>query len=206
VKRDPIICLVTPGNRDPEGTLARVRAAVGAGVTLVQIREPRLPDRALFDLTRSACRAAQPTSARIVVNDRLDVALAAGANGVHLRGNSIDAARARALVGSALLIGRSIHDADEALGVERGGGCDYVVFGTVFSSPSKPGGRAAGLEALREVCRRVNLPVVAIGGITLENVAAVRAAGAAGVAAISLFDDVKSISSAVASVRRTFDT
>jgi thiamine-phosphate pyrophosphorylase len=203
---DPVICLVTPGNRHPEETLARVRAAIAAGVTLVQIREPQLPDRVLFDLTRAAGCAAPPASARIVVNDRLDVALAAGAHGVHLRGSSFDAARVRARGGSRWLIGRSVHDADEARAVERGGGCDYLVFGTVFASPSKPGAHTAGLEALREVCRCVNLPVVAIGGITCGNVAAVRAAGAAGMAAISLFADVKSISSVVESVRRTFDT
>jgi thiamine-phosphate pyrophosphorylase len=173
----------------------------------VQIREPRLPDRALLELTGRACDAARDSNTRVLVNDRLDVAVAAGAHGVHLRGTSFSAARVRARVGEAFLIGRSVHELVEALAAEREGGCDYLFFGTVFPSPSKPEGhRIAGLEALRDVCRRVTVPVVAIGGVTRERVPAVSAAGAAGIAAISLFDAAESLRSTVEFVRRSFDT
>ena len=203
----PIICLVTAGRHHPSATLDRIREAIDCGVTLVQIREHQLADPALTTLARQACEAASGTATQVVVNDRLDVALAAGAHGVHLRGGSFSAARVRARTGKALVIGRSIHDADEAAAVERDGGCDYLVYGTVFPSPSKPcGHRAAGAGALHDVCTRVKLPVVAIGGITRANLAAVRAAGAAGVAGITLFDDAESTSVVVESVRRTFDT
>ena len=188
-------------------TLQRIRSGVNAGVTLVQIREPRLPDPALLDLTGHACQAAVDTDTRVVVNDRLDVAVAAGAHGIHLRGRSFSAARVRARMGKPFLIGRSVHDLDEAIAADREGGCDYVIFGTVFPSRSKPDGhRVAGLDALHDVCRRVSLPVIAIGGITREHVADVSAAGAAGIAAISLFEDLESLRSTVEFVRRSFDT
>jgi thiamine-phosphate diphosphorylase len=203
----PIICLVTNGLADAAGTLLRVREAAAAGVDLIQIREPGLPDRALLNLTRRACDAARDSRARIVVNDRLDVALAAGAHGIHLRGSSFSASRVRARAGETFLIGRSVHQLEEAMAAEREGGCDYLFFGTVFPSPSKPEGhRIAGLDALREACDRVSVPVVAIGGITRERAGAVCAAGAAGIAAIRLFDDVGGIGSTVEFVRRSFDT
>jgi thiamine-phosphate diphosphorylase len=204
--KTPIICAVTDGRGDVVRTLALIHAATHAGVDLIQIREP-LPDRALVDLTRAACDAARGTAVRVLVNDRLDVALAAGAHGVHLRSSSFSAARGRMAAGEAFLIGRSVHDLDEAVAVEGEGGCDYVLFGTLFPSASKRSGhRTAGLEALREVCARVKLPVVAIGGITPVKSGPARAAGAAGVAGISLFEDLDSISSVVESLRRTFDT
>ena len=203
----PLICLVTSGDGDAAGLLDRIRAAARAGVDLVQIREPRLPDRELLDVTRRAREAAEGTTTRIVVNDRLDVALAANAHGVHLPANSFDAARVRTSAGSELLIGRSVHSLDEAIAAERHGGCDYLFFGTVFRSSSKPAGhRIAGLDALRDVCAHVTLPVVAIGGLTTATVGDVRDAGAAGIAAIGLFEDLESIPRTVKLVRRRFDT
>jgi thiamine-phosphate pyrophosphorylase len=205
--KTPIICLVTDGRGDVAGLLDRIRAAAKAGVDLVQIREPELADRELFEVTHRACDAAPGTPTRIVVNERLDVALAANAHGVHLRGSSFSAARTRAAAGGQFLIGRSVHTLDEAIAVECDGGCDYLLFGTVFASPSKPAGhRVAGVDALREVCARVRLPVVAIGGVTAATVGEVSAAGAAGIAAISLFGDVESIPSTVELMRRRFDT
>ena len=113
----------------------------------------------------------------------------------------------RERVGKGFLIGRSVHDLAEATAADRDGGCDYLLFGTVYPSRSKPEGhRVAGLDALRDVCRGVSLPVVAIGGITRERVAAVSAAGAAGIAAIGLFEEIESLRSTVEFVRRSFDT
>ena len=203
----PIICLVTDGRADAARLLDRIRAAARAAVDLDQIREPELPDRKLLDVARRACDAVQGTPTRILVNDRLDVALAAAAHGVHLRGNSFGAARVRAHAGPALLIGRSVHSLDEAIAAERDGGCDYLFFGTVFPSSSKPEGhRVAGVDALREVCARVTLPVLAIGGLTASTIGGLKQAGAAGVAAIGLFDDVASMPFTIELVRRRFDT
>ena len=124
----------------------------------------------------------------VLVNDRLDVALAAGAAGMHLKEDSIRARpRSRDRCRPDFIIGCSVHSAEDAEAVAAAGACDYLLFGTVYPSASKPGQPAAGVEALADVCRRVALPVLAIGGIDHSRVAAVAAAGAAGVAAIGAF-------------------
>jgi thiamine-phosphate pyrophosphorylase len=147
------------------------------------------------------------TECRLVINDRLDVALAVKAGGVHLPADGLPAARARAIAPSDFLIGRSVHSIAEAVDAERGGGCDYLVFGTVFESASKPVGHSvAGLAALASVCAAVRLPVLAIGGITLERVASVVAAGASGIAGIGLFatDSGPELNDTVRRIRRAF--
>ena len=124
-----------------------------------------------------------------------------------MRDDSIAASRVRAIVADPFLIGRSVHSVDAAREAERDGGCNYHVFGTVFPSVTKPDGHAAaGLEQLRLVCGAVRLPVLAIGGITETRASDVARAGAAGIAAISLFRDAASAGRAVAAVRRAFDT
>jgi thiamine-phosphate diphosphorylase len=123
----------------------------------------------------------------VIVNDRLDVALAGGASGIHLRGDSMDAFRVREVVPDGFLIGRSVHAADEARTVAGGGGVDYLVFGTVFATSSKRDVAAAGLSELKRTVESVSLPVLAIGGITETSVADVAATGAAGFAAIGFF-------------------
>jgi thiamine-phosphate pyrophosphorylase len=199
---------VTGGTRPGRRALVRLIAdAASAGVDLVQIRERGLDDSALLSLTREAVAAIRGSSARVLVNDRLDVALAAGAAGVHLRGDSIPSSRARALSGPGFVIGRSVHDEDEAAAMEAEGGCDYLLFGTVFPTSSKPPGhRLGGLTALRRACARVRIPVLAIGGISVERMAGVAAAGAAGVAAISLFYESDDLDATVRTLRRAFDT
>ncbi len=186
----PILCLVSRRGRGGTSALiARVEQAARAGVDLIQIREPDLDARALFELTRAALRAVAGTSARVVVNDRLDVALAAGAAGVHLRGNSFSAPDVRRLAAPPFLVGRSVHSEAEAAAVEAAGGCDYLLFGTVFPSLSKPAGHPiAGHEALGRVCARVRLPVLAIGGVSEATAPAALGAGAAGLAGIGLFE------------------
>ena len=203
----PIICFVT-GDRGLERPLLELIAeAARAGVDLIQIRERRLDDRALAILTRRAVDATRGTSCRIVVNDRVDIALAAHASGVHLRGDSVAASRIRAMAPDGFLIGRSVHDPAEAAAVEAGGGCDYLLFGTVFPSTSKPStDPISGPGALREVCARVAIPVLAIGGISIENVRQVAASGASGIAAISLFERGDPIAATVSMLRRRFDT
>jgi thiamine-phosphate pyrophosphorylase len=202
------LCLVSDGTKPSGPSLIRlIAAAAFAGVDLIQIRERRLDDRALLSLTREAMTTVRGSAARVLVNDRLDVALAAGAAGVHLRGDSVPPSRARALAGAGFIIGRSVHDEDEAAAVDAEGGCDYLLFGSVFPTSSKPPGhRVAGLAALQRVCARVRIPVLAIGGISVERAAAVAAAGAAGVAAIGLFYQSDDLRTTVRAVRQAFDT
>ncbi len=201
----PVLCLVTPGTSSPD--LQAIREAARAGVDLIQIRERSLDDRSLLALVRATIDAAAGSGARVLVNDRLDVALAAGAAGVHLRGDSMAAADVRRLAPAGFIVGRSVHGVREAEDVERGGGCDYLVFGTVFESASKPAGHAvAGVDALGRVCAAVSLPVLAIGGVTLANAAQVAAAGARGVAAIGLFAGPQRVADTVRVVRGLFDT
>jgi thiamine-phosphate diphosphorylase len=185
----PVICLVTDRARfgGIDGVVAHVAAAARAGVDLVQVRERDLEGRALQDLVVACLGAVDGTATRILVNDRLDIARAAGAHGVHLRADSPPAGRLRPQVPAGFLIGRSVHGVEEAVHVAREGGLDYLVFGTIFDTLSKPGQKAAGTTALRAAATRVGLPVLAIGGITLERLPAVAAAGASGFAAIGMF-------------------
>jgi thiamine-phosphate pyrophosphorylase len=163
-------------------------AVARAGVDLIQIRERGLDDRRLLALVRRVCAATTGYATRVVVNERTDIALAGEADGVHLPGTAPPAGRVRAVVPARFLIGRSVHIEAEAMQTELEGGCDYVMFGTVFSSASKPAGHPiAGISALAAVCRRVKLPVVAIGGIDEARANDAARAGAAGIAAIGLF-------------------
>lgn len=185
-----VLCLVSRlGSGGAAALLDRIGRCARAGVDLIQLREPGLDGRALLDLTRAALRTVEGTSARVLVNDRLDVALAAGAEGVHLRGGSFAAADVRRLAAPPFLVGRSVHSEAEAAVVAAAGGCDYLLFGTVFPSLSKPPGHpVAGCEALARVCARVRLPVLAIGGVSEETAPAALRAGAAGLAGIGLFE------------------
>jgi thiamine-phosphate diphosphorylase len=158
--------------------------AIGAGIDYVQIRETGLAARALVDVVHRAVARSHGTPTRVLVNDRADVARAASADGVHLKADGASVARTRALA-TGWLIGQSVHEA----GVSgNSAGADYLLFGSVFPTASKPAGhRAAGLDALARVAEAAAAPVVAIGGITPDNAAFAMAAGAAGVAAIGVF-------------------
>jgi thiamine-phosphate pyrophosphorylase len=191
-----------------DSLVQRIGAAARAGTHLIQIRQPQLEALALSRLVERALRAIEGTAARLLVNDRADVALATGAHGVHLRGDSMAAARVRAMAPPAFVIGRSVHSVDEAVAAERDGGLDYLLFGTVFPTASKPGGAAAGVETLARACAAVALPVLAIGGITASALAPVARAGAAGFAAIGLFANaaVDAMPHAVERACSVFDT
>ena len=154
--------------------------AIRDGVDMIQVREKDLSARELFQLACAIRDLALNTNTRILINDRLDVALAARLDGVHLPGNGLPAGRVRSLV---RVLGVSVHSVNEAIEAQRAH-ADFVVFGPVFDSPGKT---AVGLEPLRQVASTVNIPVLAIGGIDIENSAAVLQAGAAGIAGIRLF-------------------
>jgi thiamine-phosphate pyrophosphorylase len=196
-----------------ETLLLRVETATAAGVDWIQIREKDLSGRDCGLLTREALQRAAKSIAsnaaptRILVNDRLDVALSEGAGGVHLGENSLPLPEAKRLVKAQalsqdFLIGVSCHSLDAARSAASGG-ADYLFFGPIFSTPSKAAfGAPQGLERFAEVCRAVSIPVLAIGGITLANASACLAAGASGIAAIRLFQDARDMSSLVQSLRQ----
>jgi thiamine-phosphate pyrophosphorylase len=193
----PLICLVTDRHRlaerlelppnDPrtfEALAALVARAGAAGITLVQVREPDLSAAALAACVRRVIAGVEGTGTRIIVNDRLDVALACGAGGVHLKDCSMPVARVRGLAPAEFLVGESIHR-PEAAGTSE---ADYVVFGTVFPTRSKPPGQPlAGIEGLRVAVQAARVPVMAIGGVGQSELAAVVATGADGVAGVDLF-------------------
>ncbi len=175
--------------------------AVASGVDFVQIREKDLATRDLLSLVERAVEIARGTATRILVNDRLDIALSAGADGVHLGGQSIPSSRVRAVVTREFHVGISCHSLDEALEAEATG-VDYILLGHIFDTPSKREyGSPLGLEKLREVASSVRTPVLALGGIRVERVASCREAGAAGIAGISLFQNAESIEAVVRQIR-----
>ena len=193
---------------EEDGLIQRIGSAARAGAHLIQIRQPHVEALALTRLVERARQAVAGTAARVLVNDRVDVALSAGAHGVHLRGESMPAARVRAIAPAGFVIGRSVHAVAEALAVERDGGLDYLLFGTVFATDSKPGLAPAGVEGLAAVCASASLPVLAIGGISVSSLAPVGRIGAAGFAAIGLFAsaELEALPQLVAAARSAFDT
>ena len=183
-----------------------------AGVDLVQVREGDLPDRALAELVTDAVEATRGTDTRIVVNDRIDVALAAGAAGVHLKSDSVPANRARTMTPASWVLGRSVHGVAEAVDPSLTGGLDYLIFGTVFETASKPGACATGLGLLDQVASAAPVPVLAIGGLTVARACDAGRHHAAGIAAIRLFaeawrhDKRRGLTELVAELRRAFDS
>jgi len=209
----PVLCFVIDRTRvgGEDRLVACVRDAAAAGMHLVQLREKDLEAADLYRLTERCLEAVRGTRTRVLVNDRLDVALAAGAHGVHLPASGLPAARVRAIAPTGFLIGRSVHDRAGAVEAAQAGGLDFLVFGTVFPSASKPGAPAAGVEALSSVAAAVPLPVLAIGGVTLERARALAGSGAAGLAAIGLFadaalDGVARLRAIVGGLSQAFDT
>ncbi len=175
----PALMVVSDGTGDEARIAALGRAAAEGGAWGFQIREPSLGGGRLAHLVRELTAGAL----RVVVNDRVDVALAAGAFGVQLGECSLPPDRVRELAGTRLAIGRSIHD---AAGARRAsdGGADWVLFGHVFATPSKPGIPPRGLAGLALACAASAVPVFAIGGIEPATVGDVLRQGAAGVAVI----------------------
>ena len=203
----PAICVVTRGRGD-EGSdersllLRRLSAAAAAGATMVQVRERQFDDRRLLEFVRQVIVAVRPAGTAVLVNDRTDIALAAGADGVHLKSDAPSAAAVRRIVPAGFAIGRSVHTVAEATLLETADACDYLFFGTVFPSSSKPADHpVAGVEALGQVCAASALPVIAIGGLSVERAAAVARAGAAGVAAIGLFAETTDPAATVHALR-----
>jgi len=214
----PLLCYVTDRHSLPGVTpeksvaalLKKIEQVADAGVNWVQIREKDLSAKELARLVREAIRITREASpqasrrARILVNDRIDVAIAEGAGGAHLGEKSLPVAEAKRLspVAEDFLLGVSCHSV-EAAQAAAAGGADYIFFGPVFPTPSKAVyGEPQGLEHLAQVCRAAAVPVLAIGGITLENAKSCLEVGAAGIAAIRLFQEADDLSGLANGVRR----
>jgi thiamine-phosphate pyrophosphorylase len=183
---------------------AVVAAALDGGVNVVQLREKDLTARELWAL---AVRLRDVTAGRalLVINDRLDVAVAVEADGVHLGGHSLPASEARTVVGHGRLVGCSVHDRAEAEAAARGG-ADYLLVGTLYPSRSKPGRVAAGPALLEELREHVDLPLVGIGGIIPRNAREVLSAGGRGVAVISAIMAAPDPAAAAARLRQALRT
>lgn len=209
----PILYLITRGattaethraSKEFQDILTLVRAAVAAGLNLVQLREKQLTARTLYELTSCAAEITSGSATALLVNDRADIARAAGADGVHLAANSIDAALIRQTFGKEFFVGVSTHSQAE-LQQARDAGADFAVFGPVFETSSKAQyGPPLGLHILQTAIRAVApFPVVALGGVSLTNAIDCLRAGAAGVAGISLFGKPSSLKSVTDAIRGT---
>lgn len=198
-----MICLVTDRRRRP--VVEQASEAAEAGVDMIHVRERDLQAGALASLVAAIVAVTRGSATRVVVNDRVDVALASGADGVHLRGDSMPAARVRAVVPQGFLICSAVHTAGEA--VAAAGASDYLVAGTVFPTASKPGMTGVlGLEGLAGIVRAVSVPVLAIGGMSVSTAGDVAASGARGLAAIGLFTDSdRPIKEVVRQIRERFN-
>lgn len=199
------LCYITDRRAlEPRPLLPVIVEAIRAGVDLVQIREKDLPTRELLSLVEAAVAAARGGATRVVVNDRLDVARALGAAGVHLGTQSLPARLVRRQVPKEFLVGVSCHSLAEARAAEDAG-ADYAVLGPIFETPSKlPYGPPLGLARLREVAARVKIPLLALGGITVERVSACLEAGATGIAGITIFQNCASLQERVQQLRAQF--
>jgi thiamine-phosphate pyrophosphorylase len=210
------LCYITDRQQLRSESLSlRIQKAIQAGVDLIQIREKDLSARELLQLAKHAVAAARgrgeaqdPLSgpalfqgSRIVVNDRLDVAMAAEAHGVHLGTQSMPARVVRSMVPEKFLVGVSCHSLEEARAAESSG-ADYILLGPVFETPSKLAyGPPLGLEKLRGVATLVKIPVIALGGIAVSRVWPCLEAGAAGIAGIRVFQECESLEVRVAELR-----
>jgi thiamine-phosphate pyrophosphorylase len=221
------LCYITDRRQLRSAPLAAViQEAIRAGVDMVQIREKDLPSRDLITLVEEALTfkvgasgaGPGPNAVRpyrvgreygmagtcVVVNDRVDVALAASADGAHLGVHSMPVQAVRRLAPPGFIIGVSCHSLDQAMAAESGG-ADYLVLGPVFETPSKLAyGPPLGLEKLREVTSRIRIPVLALGGITVSRVRPCLEAGACGIAGIRIFQDCSSIPERVRELRAQF--
>lgn len=208
----PLVCYVTDrrtlagaaASENIRALIQKVHLIVDAGIDWVQLREKDLSAKDLTKLTRESLRSIRQVSPgsserpRILINDRLDVAITEHAGGVHLGEQSLAVAEVRRFVEArpvmpalddGFVVGVSCHSLGAAQSAAQSG-ADYIFFGPVFATPSKAAyGSPQGLERLSEVCHAVAVPVLAIGGVTLENAGSCVAAGAAGIAAIRLFQD-----------------
>lgn len=191
----PLVYCISEGRATPKNfheikqdILAKVRNADTLGVHIFQIREKQLPALLLFELAREAVQAAACGRVRLLLNGRADVAIAAGAHGVHLPADGVPVRELRRLMPEEFIVGVSTHSVEEVMHAKEGG-ADLVTFGPVFASPGK--GDGVGVGALRRACSAAgSMPVIALGGVDESSAAAAMENGAAGYAAIRYLNRV----------------
>ena len=194
----PLIYLITDGETTAENFIVKkkqvlrlVETAVQTKISLIQIREKRLPARLIYELASEAVKLTRRTETKLLVNDRADIALAANADGVHLTSNSLSADIIRKNFPKDFIVGTSAHTIEKAEIAKRQG-ANFVTFSPVFASPGK--GEPQGVEKLREICEFLKpFPVIALGGIDATNSAEVLKAGASGYAAIRFLNNEKNL-------------
>ncbi|HSK73131.1 MAG TPA: thiamine phosphate synthase [Pyrinomonadaceae bacterium] len=193
-----MIYLITTGeataenfNRQKEQILKIIKASVEAKISLIQIREKKLTARLLFELARASALITKNTETKLLINDRADIALAAGADGVHLTSVSIPTNIIRRNFPENFIIGVSAHSLEKAENAKEQG-ADFVTFSPIFFTPNK--GEPQGLENLRKVCEKLKpFPVVALGGIDENNYKTVLQSGASGFAAIRFLNNTDNL-------------
>ena len=202
----PIIYLITQGRATVENftgqkaqILEIIKTACENKISLVQIREKRLPARFVFELASEAALVTRKTETKLLVNDRADIALAANADGVHLTENSLSTEIIRRNFPTDFTVGVSVHSLVSAE-IARRQKADFATFSPVFTSPNK--GKPQGLEKLREVCEKMSdFPVIALGGIDENNYKSVLEAGASGFAAIRFLNAAENLRKLAARLR-----
>ena len=201
---DPLqLHLVTDSRLGPEALLGAVEAAAHNGVDWVQVRDHTATARELFELSRRIVSICRPLGVRVAVNDRLDVALAVGADAVQFGSRSLPISTAKRIAGS-MLIGASVHTLSEAAEAESDG-ADWVTFGHFFPTDSHPNEPCRDIAELKIVANAASIPVIAIGGIGVDQVSTVVEAGAGGIAVISAILDAPDPARAAGRLRAALD-
>jgi thiamine-phosphate pyrophosphorylase len=197
----PLLMLVTDRHRCGRRPLMEsVSLAVACGIDALQLREKDLEACELYELALE-CRKLTAGRCLLIVNGRVDIALAVGADGVHLPENGLPISAARAIAPGGFIVGRAVHDIATALTAERSD-ADYVQIGTIFATESKPGVNPAGLALVREAARSLTIPSIAVGGVDESNAASLISAGAFGVAVVSAILQAEDIPARVAHLRQ----
>lgn len=209
---EPIIYLITSGDLTSENfsqrssrVLQQIESAIEAGISIIQIREKNLQAKFLFDLVIRAIDLSRNSTTKILINDRADIALAANADGVHVTSTSIPTKVIRSNFPKNFIIGISTHKLEEVISAKIEG-ADFAVFSPIYHTPSKAEyGEPQGIEKLTEVVKTArDFPVIALGGVKLENIPEISRTGANGISAISLFENTEKLPIIVEEIKRNW--
>ena len=187
--------------QDEDALMAQIRAAIAGGAAIVQLREKHLEDEALLAEAKRFTALCREAGAISIINDRADIAAASGADGVHIGQEDGEVRRARQLLGPEKLIGVSAHTVEEALAAQAAG-ADYLGAGAAFVTGTKQDARPIARETLRAITAAVDIPVVAIGGITRDNIRSLSGLGLSGVAVVSALFAREDVDAAAAELHR----
>ncbi len=184
-KENPLLYFITDSSLTGTERLLEIAGeSIRSGIDMIQIREDKLSDRELFSLTRSIVELADQKNCKVLVNDRFDIALSAGAHGVHLGSRSMPVHTVRRNVGTEMIIGFSAHSLEEIIKVKRDG-ADFATYSPVFQTSDPLKGKPKGVKDLADAVRKSEIPVFALGGINISNFPTLSNTGVAGIAVIS---------------------